>query len=162
VADVFGRAKRSRVMAAIRSVGNRTTERALAAAFRRLGLKGWRRHVSLPGKPDFVFLKARLAVFVDGCFWHGCPKHGHWPKTNRRYWRRKLRRNAERDRAMTRELVRRGWRVVRVWEHDVKRMPAVCAAKVAKALFRDKLSGSRASRSSSPVSVQREAASPRD
>ena len=123
-------------MAAIKSVGNVTTEQALAAAFRRLGVKGWRRHVGLPGKPDFVFRKQRLAVFVDGCFWHNCPKHGHIPKSNRKYWRKKLGRNQERDRATNRELRRKGWRVLRLWEHAAKASPAACAARVACALLK--------------------------
>ena len=136
MADIFTKAKRSQIMAAIRSEGNLTTEQALASAFRRLGVKGWRRHVNLPGKPDFVFRKQRLAVFVDGCFWHNCPKHGHVPKSNRNYWLRKLRRNEERDRGTNRELRRRGWRVVRIWEHAAKASPATCAARVARTLLR--------------------------
>ncbi len=122
-------------MAAIKSVGNLTTEQALVSAFRRLGVKGWRRHVNLPGKPDFVFRKQRLAVFVDGCFWHNCPEHGHIPKSNRKYWRKKLERNQERDKATNRESRRNGWRVLRLWEHAAKASPAACAARVARALL---------------------------
>ncbi len=76
MADVFSKSKRSKVMAAIRSKGNKDTELRLAFILRAYGIKGWRRHYPLPGKPDFVFPKQRLAVFVDGCFWHSCPKHG--------------------------------------------------------------------------------------
>ncbi|HUT34254.1 MAG TPA: very short patch repair endonuclease [Planctomycetota bacterium] len=136
MADIFTKAKRSQIMAAIKSVGNRSTEQALASAFRRLGVKGWRRHVNLPGKPDFVFRKQRLAVFVDGCFWHNCPKHGHIPKSNRKYWRKKLERNQERDRAANRELRRKGWRVLRLWEHAAKVSPIACAGRVARALLK--------------------------
>jgi len=123
-------------MAAIKSVGNLSTEQALVSAFRRLGVKGWRRHVNLPGKPDFVFRKQRLAVFVDGCFWHNCPKHGHIPHSNRKYWLRKLRRNKERDRVRNRELRKQGWRVLRLWEHAAKASPAACASSVARLLLR--------------------------
>ena len=136
MADIFSKAKRSEVMAAIRSTGNKTTEEALASAFRRLGVKGWRRHVDLPGKPDFVFRKQRLAVFVDGCFWHNCPKHGHYPHTNQRYWSKKLARNISRDRKMARQLRQRGWSVMRIWEHDVKKRPEACARRVQRSLQR--------------------------
>ena len=74
----------------------------------------------LPGKPDFVFPKPRLAVFVDGCFWHGCPKHATWPKTNRAFWRKKIARNRARDREVGHALRRMGWRVIRVWEHGLR------------------------------------------
>ncbi len=136
MADIFSKAKRSQIMASIRSAGNRTTEQALASAFRRFGVKGWRRHVDLPGKPDFAFRKQRLAVFVDGCFWHNCPRHGHMPRSNTSYWCKKLARNQERDRKVKRELTKRGWRVLRIWEHSVKASPAASAKRVARALLR--------------------------
>lgn len=119
MADVFTKKKRSQVMAAIRSTGNRATELRLAAIFRAHGITGWRRHQPLPGKPDFVFRRERLAVFVDGCFWHGCPQHLRMPRDNRHYWKRKIARNILRDRETTRRLKRAGWRVVRVWEHAI-------------------------------------------
>jgi len=80
MADVFSKTKRSAVMAAIRSRGNKDTEMKLAAITRTHGITGWRRHLPLPGRPDFAFRKERVAVFVDGCFWHGCPLHGHKPR----------------------------------------------------------------------------------
>ena len=70
-------------------------------------------------KPDFVFLKSRTAIFVDGCFWHGCPKHATKPANNRTFWRRKLAGNKKRDALVTRTLRRAGWRVFRVWEHEL-------------------------------------------
>ena len=93
MADVFSKKKRSQVMAAIRSEGNKDTELKLASILRAHGIKGWHRHQPLPGKPDFVFLKQRVAVFVDGCFWHGCKKHSRLPKSNVAYWQAKLGRN---------------------------------------------------------------------
>jgi DNA mismatch endonuclease (patch repair protein) len=69
-------------------------------------------------RPDFIFPRARVAVFVDGCFWHRCPRHGTLPKANHRWWAAKLRANMRRDRQHNRELVAAGWRVVRVWEHE--------------------------------------------
>jgi DNA mismatch endonuclease (patch repair protein) len=73
------------------------------------------------GKPDFIFPKLKLAIFVDGCFWHGCPKHGTNPKSNRPYWHRKLSRNKNRDRLVTQTLRQAGWRVLRIWEHELTR-----------------------------------------
>ena len=71
----------------------------------------------LPGRPDFVFPRQRLAVFVDGCFWHGCPTHATWPKQNAKFWRTKIPGNQRRDRAVSRLLRKKGWRVLRIWEH---------------------------------------------
>lgn len=120
MADVFSKAKRSQVMAAIRSSGNRDTELRLVTIFRAHGIKGWRRHLPLPGRPDFAFPKERLAVFVDGCFWHGCRWHCRMPASNRAYWRGKIQRNKARDRATTKYLRQAGWRVLRLWEHSLK------------------------------------------
>ena len=121
MADVFSKRKRSQVMAAIRSKGNKDTELKLVAIFRANGIKGWRRHRPLPGKPDFVFPRQHLAVFVDGCFWHGCPKHGRKPDSNKNYWLAKLQRNKARDKKINRFLRKNGWSVLRVWEHELLR-----------------------------------------
>jgi DNA mismatch endonuclease (patch repair protein) len=72
------------------------------------------------GKPDFVFPKQKVVLFVDGCFWHGCPKHSNLPKNNRNFWVKKLDGNKIRDRLVTRELRKMGWKVVRVWEHELR------------------------------------------
>jgi DNA mismatch endonuclease (patch repair protein) len=120
--DVFTKEKRSEVMSRIRSKGNKRTEGVLVKLFREEGMTGWRRHLKLPGKPDFTFSKERLAVFVDGCFWHGCPKCYRPPKGNRKFWETKVSRNRERDREVNRELRIRGWRVLRISEHSLKRL----------------------------------------
>lgn len=114
--DVFTPEKRSAVMALIRSNGNLATELQMIALFRAHGITGWRRGQNLFGKPDFVFRRERVAVFVDGCFWHGCPQHATRPATRAEWWAAKLARNRERDRLVTRTLRKAGWRVVRVWE----------------------------------------------
>ena len=128
MADIFTKAKRSDVMSRIRSHGNKDTEVALAKFFRRHGITGWRRQTAIkfqtPNskfqvRPDFVFPKLKLAVFVDGCFWHGCPQHGTKPKGNAKFWREKIARNKARDRLVTRTLRRNGWRVLRIWEHEL-------------------------------------------
>jgi DNA mismatch endonuclease (patch repair protein) len=90
---------------------------ALARLLRDCGISGWRRRQAVFGRPDFVFRKLRVAVFVDGCFWHGCPKHGRRPKENRRFWSGKISTNQRRDRQVTRTLRQAGWRVLRIWEH---------------------------------------------
>jgi DNA mismatch endonuclease (patch repair protein) len=148
VGDIFTRAKRSDVMSRIRSRGNAATELALVGVFRAHGITGWRRHLEVqvpPGRvagrpggpkgkaraapraarpfrvrPDFVFPKLRLALFVDGCFWHGCPQHGTKPRGNAAFWRKKFAANRDRDLRVTRTLRRHGWRVLRIWEHELK------------------------------------------
>lgn len=120
MADVFSKKKRSQIMAAVKSTGNKVTEKRLAAIFRRNHVTGWRRHVSLLGKPDFTFAAQRLFVFVDGCFWHGCPSHLRMPISNQKYWLQKIARNRARDRSTRRALRLKGWHVLRVWEHDLR------------------------------------------
>jgi DNA mismatch endonuclease (patch repair protein) len=124
MADVFTAAKRSAVMSLIRSRGNRATELRLIALMREHGITGWRRNAPVFGKPDFVFRKARLAVFVDGCFWHGCPRHATKPAARAEWWAAKLSRNAQRDREVTRELRASGWKVLRIWECALTRSRA--------------------------------------
>jgi DNA mismatch endonuclease (patch repair protein) len=119
MSDIFTKAKRSEVMSLIRGRGNKGTEVALAKLFRRNKITGWRRHQKIFGKPDFIFRQVRLALFVDGCFWHGCPKHETKPKSNRAFWHRKLSANKKRDLLVTRTLRTAGWRVLRIWEHEL-------------------------------------------
>jgi len=121
MSDVFTKEKRSEVMSRIRGQGNKRTELALIKIFRQLGITGWRRRYPAFGKPDFAFPALRLAVFVDGCFWHCCPKHRTWPKDNQEFWKRKLVTNRARDKEVTRELKKRGWQVLRIWEHELKK-----------------------------------------
>jgi DNA mismatch endonuclease (patch repair protein) len=133
--DVFTVEKRSLVMSAIRSRGNETTEVRLARLLRENGIKGWRRHSALPGRPDFAFPSLRVAVFVDGCFWHGCPVHFRCPNARGDFWREKIGRNRARDRAVNRVLKLRGWTVVRVWEHALtKRKTARTMARLRQIL----------------------------
>jgi DNA mismatch endonuclease (patch repair protein) len=84
----------------------------------RRGLRFRVNHPRLPGRPDVAFTGARIAVFVDGCFWHACPDHGVLPKNNRDWWRTKLDRNVERDREKDARLGEMGWVAVHVWEHE--------------------------------------------
>lgn len=113
-------------MAAIKGKGNKDTELRMIALFRAAGITGWRRNQKLFGKPDFVFRRERIALFVDGCFWHGCPKpkHAPLPKNRAEWWAAKLARNKARDLEVNRALRNAGWRVLRVWECDLTRANA--------------------------------------
>jgi DNA mismatch endonuclease (patch repair protein) len=122
-------------MAAIRSSGNRDTELKLAALFRKHGITGWRRKQPVFGKPDFVFRRQKIAVFVDGCFWHGCPKHGRKPGSNQIYWNKKLKRNRQRDAVVKKTLTKAGWFVIRIWEHELTKQEK-CILKVRQACVR--------------------------
>lgn len=124
MADVFTPVKRSAVMSLIRSRGNRDTELRMIALLRAHHITGWRRAAPLPGKPDFIFRAEKVAVFVDGCFWHGCPRHGRVPSSRLAYWAPKLARNTQRDRAVTRDLRASGWTVLRIWECALARSRA--------------------------------------
>ena len=140
MADIYTRAERSALMAKVRGRGNLTTEQALAKLLRTQGWSGWRGQQVVRGRaaggerfqvrPDFVFAARRLAIFVDGCFWHGCPRHGTRPRGNAAFWRGKFRRNQVRDRRDTRRLGRAGWKVLRLWEHELK--PKARSALLAK------------------------------
>lgn len=120
--DKHTKEQRSRNMAAIRSKGNLTTESKFAALLREHKITGWRRHKKgAVGSPDFLFPKEKVVVFVDGCFWHGCAKHCIMPKSKVEYWEPKIAGNKSRDRAVSKHYKEKGWRVLRVWEHALKR-----------------------------------------
>jgi len=133
MADVFSKEKRSAIMSGVKSQGNLATEIRLIRIFRDHGIKGWRRHTPVFGRPDFVFPSTRLAVFVDGCFWHGCPLHGSLPVANREFWKRKLVRNQERDKEVREELQKAGWSVLRIWQHELK-TPQNAARRIKRSL----------------------------
>ncbi len=122
-------------MSQIRGSGNKETELVLVALFRKHKISGWRRKQKFPGKPDFVFVEEGVAVFVDGCFWHFCPKHRTMPKTNRAFWKHKLETNRKRDALVNRQLRKSGWKVIRIWEHDLSRNPQRCVDRLRKALI---------------------------
>src|SRR2546425_3930783 len=122
---------RSRNMRAITSFGNKTTEMRLVSLLRERGVRGWRSQPSgVFGKPDLIIQRPRVAVFVDGCFWHGCPRCGHIPKTNRAYWRAKMARNKKRDLQSTTRLKALGYRVVRIWECQLAKAPSRCVQRI--------------------------------
>lgn len=128
--DIFTKAKRSEVMSHIRGRGNKETEMALATLLRCHHITGWRRDFPIFGKPDFAFPQSKLAVFVDGCFWHCCPKHSTQPANNRAFWKKKLAANKTRDLVVSKTLRQAGWRVVRVWEHELAKSPQRCIERI--------------------------------
>ena len=131
--DTFSQKKRSWIMAQVKSSGNRSTEAALLAVLRHNRITGWRRGYPLIGKPDFVFPRAKIAVFVDGCFWHGHPQKCRVPKAHRAYWMKKIARNVARDRQVRRTLQEKGWKVVRIWEDSVQKQATVTRLRKALA-----------------------------
>ena len=122
-------------MSRIRGHGNKDTELALIKLLRRHGITGWRRSQNVFGKPDFIFRWNRVAIFVDGCFWHGCPRCYRRPKSNRKFWDAKITRNRDRDREVSRELRRLGWHVVRIWEHVLAKRGDECARRIVRSLL---------------------------
>ncbi len=121
-------------MAAIRAQ-NTKPELALRAALREAGATGYRLHrKDIPGRPDVAFMRWGVAVFVDGVFWHGHPDHWDPNRASSDYWRTKIARNIERDRAADEALAEMGWTVIRMWDQDVKADAARCARRVTEAL----------------------------
>ena len=112
MADVFDKDKRSSIMKNVRSKGNKSTELKLIEIFRANGITGWRRGYRVKGCPDFVFLKKRTAIFVDGCFWHGHDCRNTRPKDNEDYWAKKRERNMRRDKEITAAFENRKWAVI--------------------------------------------------
>jgi DNA mismatch endonuclease (patch repair protein) len=127
---------RSRTMRSVKGSGNATTELRMRALLKAAGLSGWRRHLPLPGRPDFAWPAVNVALFVDGCFWHGCPYCLRpMPRNNADYWANKVARNVARDRRVARTLRADGWAVIRVWEHSFSH-PGRIVSRVARAIHR--------------------------
>ncbi|MCL2773361.1 MAG: very short patch repair endonuclease [Oscillospiraceae bacterium] len=121
MADVFSKEKRSEIMRKVKSNKNKSTELKLLQYFKDNKITGWRRNVKLYGKPDYVFPKKKVAVFVDGCFWHGHDCRNTHPKDNEDYWTKKIARNKNRDIEVTAHLEKLGYTVIRIWECDIKK-----------------------------------------
>lgn len=134
--DTFSPEKRSEVMSRIRSSGNASTELQFIKILRKNKISGWRRKYNLPGKPDFVFPAARVAVFIDGDFWHGNPRNFRLPKSNVEYWSDKILSNRRRDQRISRRLRSYGWSVLRFWESDLRNDQAT-VRRLERALLRN-------------------------
>lgn len=137
MADVFTKDKRSEVMKKVASKGNKTTELRLIQLFNEIGISGWRRNYPVKGHPDFVFMAQKVAVFVDGCFWHGHNCRNTIPKDNATYWQKKRERNIAHDLEITSLFTKRGWTVLRIWECGLqKKNIAVTTERVRNALIK--------------------------
>jgi DNA mismatch endonuclease (patch repair protein) len=109
-------------------------ELAIRSELHHLGLRFRLQRCVIPNsrrRVDIAFPRQRVAIFIDGCFWHGCPEHGTWPKANADWWRQKIQRNKERDADSGRRLAAEGWHVIRIWEHE---NPSVAASRIAEAV----------------------------
>src|SRR3989344_7353774 len=124
--DTFSKKKRSQIMSKIK--GRNTS---LELNFKKLirGLK-LEYQPKIFGNPDFTSKKLKIAIFIDSCFWHKCPKHFRKPTTNNYYWTQKINRNVERAKEVNSHLKKQGWKVIRFWEHDIKKNPDKCIKKV--------------------------------
>lgn len=120
MADVFDSKKRSDIMSKVRSNNNKSTELALIKFFKENHITGWKRNYPVKGHPDFVFLDKKIAVFVDGCFWHGHDCRNTRPSDNAKYWQKKRERNIKHDKEVTAMFENRGWTVIRIWECELK------------------------------------------
>ena len=98
------------------------------------GIRGYRINYNLPGKPDITIQRKRVAVFIDGCFWHKCPLHFQEPDTRKEFWIKKIDRNVERDKEINRKLEETGWEVIRIWEHQVRENPDLVVVEIIKLL----------------------------
>jgi DNA mismatch endonuclease (patch repair protein) len=152
--DRISKSERSAIMSRIRGRGNKRTETDVISLFRKSGIKGWRRHLTIrftesesrlaqssdgikfkaQVRPDFSFPKLKIALFIDGCFWHGCPKCYRKPKSRGRFWTRKVRRNKERDLFQTFALRANDWQVIRIWECALAKHTETCVRRIQRAL----------------------------
>ena len=127
-------AYRSKWMSQIKGTNNLSTEILLLTLLRRHRITGWRRHLPITGRPDFLFVKKRVALFIDGDFWHGNPLVYKTPKTNSEFWDNKIRTNRARDRRVARALRKDGYKVIRIWESMLKKYPTRCLDRIKRTL----------------------------
>lgn len=121
MSDVFDERTRSEIMRSVKSKNTKSTELALIKLFKENHITGWRHTYNVKGHPDFVFLKKRIAIFVDGCFWHGHDCRNTRPTAHAEYWAKKREKNMQHDKEITERFEKRGWTVVRIWECELKK-----------------------------------------
>ncbi|MDP3899759.1 MAG: very short patch repair endonuclease [bacterium] len=135
--DVFSKKKRSEIMSKIKSKDTK-----IEILFRKVlwknGFRYRKNSSKYFGKPDLVLPKYKTVIFIDSCFWHNCPKHGYLPKSNLKYWRKKIERNKERDKEVNRHYKKSGWKIFRIWEHNVKKT-SLAIQKIKQYCFRPQL-----------------------
>ncbi|WP_460373375.1 very short patch repair endonuclease [Methanocalculus sp. MC3] len=135
--DIHTPEQRSRNMSAIRGKDTKP-ELIIRSLLYSRGVRGYRIHYDLPGKPDLVFIKMKVAIFIDGCFWHKCPQCFREPQKNRDFWMEKINGNFERDLRVNAELSGDGWTVLRFWEHDVRNDPESIVNSIAGTIQKTK------------------------
>lgn len=129
MADVLTSKQRKHNMSRIRSK-NTGPEIKLRKLLWSRGIRGYRIHFNLPGKPDIVFIKKKIAIFIDGCFWHKCPVCFQEPETRKEFWMKKIQSNVDRDKKVNEQLKNDGWMVMRVWEHEIRKEPEKAVKKI--------------------------------
>lgn len=127
--DVLTPEQRKLNMSRIRSKDT-SPEKKLRQMLRERGVRGYRIHYNLPGKPDIVFVRKKIAIFIDGCFWHKCPVCFREPATRKDFWMKKIQSNVMRDEKINTQLVEQGWHVIRIWEHQIRKEPEKVTASV--------------------------------
>ena len=133
MADTVSKEKRSQIMSKVKS---KNTELEISFRKRLWNKKNhYRLHYKITGKPDLVFVSRRVAIFIDSCFWHKCPLHHRQPNSNKDYWIPKLKRNEERAKEVNKTLLRKGWKVVRIWEHEIKENKERCIKRIKRYLM---------------------------
>jgi DNA mismatch endonuclease (patch repair protein) len=138
--DTVTKAKRSQMMAAVKGKGNRSTEWKIRSRLISAGISGWSlQRKSLVGTPDFIFSDQKVAIFLDGCFWHGCKSCKNIPSSNHQFWLQKIEKNRRRDQFVNRKLRRLGWKVIRFWEHSIKKNPNGCIEKIKASITKKSL-----------------------
>lgn len=129
--DTFTKRQRSYIMSRVKGA-NTTPELMFRKSLYSKGLR-YRLHYNIPGKPDIALASRKVAIFIDGCFWHKCPKCFRAPKSNKRYWEAKIKGNLKRASAINKKLKLAGWRVIRIWEHEVTKDVQKCINRVLRA-----------------------------
>ncbi|MCY8698783.1 very short patch repair endonuclease [Bacillus spizizenii] len=118
--DNVSKEKRSNTMKAVKSK-NTKIEKVVSKEIWRRGIRFRKNVKNLKGKPDIAIKKYKIVIFIDSCFWHGCPLHGRIPKSNVEFWNNKIKRNIERDKSINQYYTRKGWNILRIWEHDLNK-----------------------------------------
>ncbi len=127
--DVLTPEQRKLNMSRIRAKDT-SPEKKLRQMLREKGIRGYRIHYNLPGKPDMVFVRKKIAIFIDGCFWHKCPVCFREPETRKEFWMKKIQSNVMRDEKINTQLKEQGWHVIRIWEHEIRKEPEKVTASI--------------------------------
>jgi len=131
MADTFSTKKRSQIMQKIKSKNTKLENKIISDLWKK-GYRFRRNVTSLYGKPDIAIKKYKIVIFIDSCFWHGCPDHCRMPTSNKPYWENKIKRNKERDKKVVEYFKKKGWNILRIWEHELKNDYETTISKIEK------------------------------